>query len=62
MMNHFRIGIRYSQWLQTFRTAEATITGYETMHMIRKGQVKGVGRKDALAQKMFIDRLFGIAA
>ncbi|MCB1115450.1 MAG: IS6 family transposase [Chlamydiia bacterium] len=54
--------IRHSQWLQTFRAAEATISGYESMHMIRKGQVEGIGRKDALAQKMFIDRLFGIAA
>ena len=54
--------IRYSQWLQTFRTAEATISGYESMHMIRKGQVEGVGRKDASAQKMFIEGLFGIAA
>lgn len=27
----------YSQWLQTFKTAEATISGYGSMHMIRKG-------------------------
>ena len=47
--------IRYSQWLQTFGTAEATIAGYESMHMIRKGQVKGIERKDALSQKMFIE-------
>ena len=32
------------------------------MHMIRKGQIEGVGRKDALAQKIFIEGLFGIAA
>jgi len=54
--------IVYSQWLQTFKTAEATISGYESIHMIRKGQVEGVGRKDILAQKKFIDDLFGIAA
>lgn len=54
--------IRSSQWLQTFRTAEATIDGYESIHMIRKGQIKGVGRKDVLSQKMFIEGLFGIAA
>ena len=54
--------IWYSQWLQTFKTAEATIAGYESMHMIRKGQVEGIGRKDALSQKMFIEELFGIAA
>ena len=54
--------IRYSQWLQTFRTAEATISGYESMHMIRKGQIEGVGKKDIVAQKKFINDLFGIAA
>jgi len=54
--------IRYSQWLQTFETATATISGYESMHMIRKGQIEGVGRKDIVAQKKFIDQIFGIAA
>jgi len=54
--------IMYSQWLQTFETAEATISGYESMHMIRKGQVKDVGIKDIVAQKKFIDTLFEIAA
>jgi len=54
--------IVYSQWLQTFETAEATISGYESMHMIRKGQVEGVGKKDIVAQKKFINDLFGIAA
>lgn len=54
--------IVYSQWLQRFETAEATIMGYESMHMIRKGQIEGIGRKDALAQKIFIEELFGIAA
>lgn len=32
------------------------------MHMIRKGQIEDIGRKDALAQKMFIESLLGIAA
>ncbi len=52
----------YSQWLQTFRTAEATISGYESIHMIRKGQIEGIGRNDILYQKMFMNGLFGIAA
>jgi hypothetical protein len=30
--------------------------------MIRKGQIEGIGRKDALAQKKFIEELFGVAA
>jgi len=54
--------IWYSQWLQTFHTAKATISGYESMHVIRKGQIEGIGKKDALAQKMFTEGLFRIAA
>ena len=54
--------IAYSQWLQSFDTAKATISGYETMHMIRKGQVKNVGRKDVVVQIKFIEEPFGIAA
>jgi IS6 family transposase len=54
--------IRYSQWLQTFETAEATIAGYESIHLIRKGQIKGVERGDFVYQKKFIENLFGIAA
>lgn len=42
--------------------AEATISGYESMHMILKGQVEGIGRKDVLSQKKFIEDLFGVAA
>ncbi|WP_445083656.1 hypothetical protein [Candidatus Neptunichlamydia sp. REUL1] len=52
----------WSQWFQRFATAEATIAGYESMHMMRKGQIEGIGRKDASSQKMFIEGVFGIAA
>ena len=41
--------VRYSQWFQTSKTASATISGYESIHMIRKGQVEGVPSKDILA-------------
>ena len=54
--------VAYSQWLQSFITAKATIAGYETMHMIRKGQVKDVGKEDVIIQIKFIEELFGIAA
>lgn len=46
----------------SFRTAWCTLRGYESMHMIRKGQVRGVARGDVVAQSRFIARLFGIAA
>jgi len=35
---------------------------YEAMHMIQKGQVKGVGKKDVNIQIKFIESLFRIAA
>ena len=48
-----------------FRSAEAawrTIEGYEAMHVIRKGQVRWVAKKDAVGQREFIHTIFGIAA
>ena len=54
--------IRYSCWFQKFETAQATISGYESMHMLHKNQVDAVGGKDFLSQKIFIESLFEIAA
>ena len=46
---------------QSFHTAWKTIRGIEIMHMINKGQVEGVNKKDVLGQKNFVEYLFGIA-
>jgi transposase, IS6 family len=43
-------------------TAGRTLQGYEVMHMIRKGQVRGVDKGDSTGQVTFIARLFGVAA
>jgi transposase, IS6 family len=43
-------------------TAWRTLQGYETMHMIRKGQVKGVAKGCITRQVRFIASLFGAAA
>jgi transposase-like protein len=43
----------------SFLTAWRTLQGYETMHMIRKGQVEIGGIQD---QVKFVDYLFGLAA
>jgi transposase-like protein len=43
-------------------TARRTLAGYEAMAMIRKGQVRKVGRQDTLGQANFIGELFQIAA
>ena len=54
--------VRHSQWFQSFDTALKTIAGYETMHMIRKGQVKNLAKGNVIAEIQFINNLFGIAA
>jgi transposase, IS6 family len=39
-----------------------TILGYEAMHMLRKGQIRWLQKKDIAGQLRFINRLFGLAA
>jgi len=46
----------------SFETAWRTLQGYEVMHMMRKGQVNGVGKGDSRQQARFIASLFGVAA
>ena len=53
--------VRQSQWFQSFHTAKWTIDGYESMYMIRKGQVKYLAKSDVRQQVRFIENLFGIA-
>ena len=45
-----------------YRTAWATLRGYEAMNQLRKGQVKGTSKGDIASQVRFIDRAFGLAA
>ena len=42
----------------SFNTARRTLKGYESMNMIRKGQIKG----DVMGQISFINQIFGVAA
>ena len=44
----------------SYPTAWRTIQGYETMHMIRKGQIVGADKGNIRAQNQFIDGLFGL--
>jgi len=46
----------------SYPTAWRTIQGYETMHMIRKGQIEGAKKGNIQAQNQFVARLFGLAA
>ncbi len=45
-----------------FWTARRTLAGYETMAMIRKGQVQNISGSDIRAQAEFVASLFGVAA
>ena len=53
--------IRHGLGFNDFWTAHKTIRGYETMHMIRKGQVK-LSDESYMGQVKFIEDLFEIAA
>lgn len=50
------------QCFRSFHTAERTIEGVESMHMLRKRQVKRLDGRDAIGQAKFIERLFEVAA
>ena len=54
--------VKNNQWFQSFQTAENTLAGYETMHVICKGQVRFLAKNKPVAQKHFIEKLFGIDA
>jgi transposase-like protein len=54
--------VRASQCFKRFHTAERTLEGVESMHMIRKGQVKKLAGSDAGGQAKFVASLFGVAA
>ena len=46
----------------SFEAAWRTLQGFEMMNMIRKGQVKNVGKGDILGQVALVSSLFGVAA
>jgi transposase-like protein len=46
----------------SYPTAWRTVQGYEAMHMIRKGQIKGATKGNIQAQNKFIAGLFGLVA
>src|SRR4051812_22125799 len=47
---------------KAFASARRTLEGIETMHMIRKGRVRRVAKKDVVAETRFVAQLFGLAA
>jgi transposase-like protein len=54
--------VRTSLGFKRFRTAWRTLVGYETLAMMRKGQVNGICGNDIVAQATFVTSLFDVAA
>jgi transposase, IS6 family len=54
--------VRASQGFRAFHSAGRTLQGIETMHMIRKGQVRWLPKDDIAGQAAFVSRLFGLPA
>ena len=52
---------RYRQWYQSFSTTRNTLDGMEAMRMLKKGQVRNVG-KNVVKQNSFVRSLLGVAA
>lgn len=53
---------RAMQIFRSLYTAERTIEGTESLHMLRKGQVKRLDGRDVVGHAKFVQSLFGIAA
>lgn len=58
---YIKLRVVTSQNFRNFWSASRTIAGYESMNMIRKGQIKNVEQDDVVGQIDFIHSLFGIA-
>jgi transposase-like protein len=62
--NHRAIRRRWrtAQCFRSFHTAERALERIESMHMLRKGQVKRLDGRDSVGQAKFVASLFGVAA
>lgn len=54
--------LRAGQCSRSFNMAERTLEGVEALHIMRKGQVKWLDGRDAIAHAKFVENLLGVAA
>ena len=52
---------RAMQCFRSFHTAERTLEGVESLHMMRKGQIKRLDGRDSAGRAKFVASLFGSA-
>ena len=50
------------QCFRSFHTAERTLEGAESTHMLRTGQAKRLDGRDSAGQEKFVASLFGVLA
>ena len=69
MNNTIEQNHRFLKWVtragmgfRSYPTAWRTIQGYETMRIIRKGQVRGAPKGDVVSQVRFVQCVFGLGA
>jgi IS6 family transposase len=53
--------VKFGMGFFSFATAWRTLQGYEAMNMLRKGQIRGVDKRDSMKQATLIASLFGVA-
>jgi IS6 family transposase len=54
--------VKAGLWFKSPPSAWKTLQGYETMHMIRKGQISKILKNNIQNQAKFINSIFGVAA
>ena len=54
--------VKSGRGFKSFNTARRTLKGYETMHMLRKGQVEKVEKGAVRERVKFISEIFGVVA
>ena len=59
---HIKRIVRPMMGFKSFNSARKTLSGIETMNIIRKGQVKEIRKGDSVSQAKFIKEIFGVSA
>ena len=49
-----------ASWLRSFHGARRTIQRYDVVHMIRKGQVRWLPKRDVVGLVLFINETLGL--
>jgi transposase-like protein len=59
---HIKRNVKPMMGFKSFNSARRTLSGFEAMNIIRKGQVNGIEQGNSVSQAKFIEAIFGTAA